>query len=246
MAVALVATQVVSTWLATDFLSGFFHWLEDSYGSPSWPIVGRHVTKPNILHHYVPRAFVNNSWYLSSRLLILVCTLIGVVTLTVGAFNWMVAVAMLLGVNANQVHKWSHRTRRENGRFIGLLQRVRVIQSPSHHRRHHVHRKDSHYCVLTDFLNPVLDRARFWRGLEWFIERSFGIKRRDDEAMAVQVLHREPEFFGDNLDLMRQRVRVVTPRTAEESVAVELAGHPLDAVIGRPISVSDTLAGGSQ
>ena len=82
MAVTLVAIQAVSTWLATDFLSGVFHWLEDCYGNPFWPIVGRHVTKPNILHHYVPRAFVTNSWYLSSRLLLLICILVAAVTLT--------------------------------------------------------------------------------------------------------------------------------------------------------------------
>jgi ubiquitin-conjugating enzyme E2 variant len=206
MDISLVVIQVAGTWLFTDFLSGFFHWMEDAYGNPFWPVVGRHVTKPNILHHYIPRAFVTNSWYLSSRLLVLICTLVVAITVVLGVFNWMVALAVLLGVNANQVHKWSHRTRHENGPFIVFLQRARVIQSPSHHHRHHVHGKDSHYCVLTDFLNPVLDGTGFWRRLEWLIKRASGIRRRDDEAMAMQVLKLEPEFFGDNLDLMRQRV----------------------------------------
>jgi ubiquitin-conjugating enzyme E2 variant len=166
MDVFLIVIQAASTWLFTDFLSGFFHWTEDAYGNPFWPVVGRHVTKPNILHHYIPRAFVTNSWYLSSRLLVLICTLVVAITVVLGVFNWMVALAVLLGVNANQVHKWSHRTRHENGPFIVFLQRARVIQSPSHHHRHHVHDKDSHYCVLTDFLNPVLDGTGFWRRLE--------------------------------------------------------------------------------
>jgi ubiquitin-conjugating enzyme E2 variant len=118
----------------------------------------------------------------------------------------MVALAVLLGVNANQVHKWSHRTRHENGRFVALLQQARLIQSPSHHQRHHIHGKDSHYCVLTDFLNPILDRTGFWRGLESVIDRVFRVKRRDDETMARDVLAREPEFFGENLPLMLRRV----------------------------------------
>lgn len=207
MRVGQIGVQVLATWLATDFLSGLLHWLEDRYGNPSWPIVGRHVTKPNILHHFVPRAFVTNSWYLSSRLLLLVGTLIVSVTALLGMFNWMVVLAIVLGVNANQVHKCSHRTRQENGRFVVLLQRLRLVQSPSHHHRHHSEQKDSHYCVLTDFLNPILDRMRFWRGLEWLIERCFGARPRDDEAMALEVLDREPQFFGDNLALMRKRVR---------------------------------------
>jgi ubiquitin-conjugating enzyme E2 variant len=206
MNVAIVILQAAGIWLLTDFLSGLFHWLEDAYGNPYWPLFGRHVTKPNILHHYIPRAFVTNSWFLSSRLLILICTSIVVVTLTIGVFNWMVAMAVLIGVNANQVHKWSHRTRHENGWLITLLQRAKLIQSPSHHHRHHIFGKDSHYCVLTDFLNPILDRVRFWRGLEWLIALTTGVRRRDDETMALDVLAREPEFFGENLSLMRKRV----------------------------------------
>ena len=206
MNVAIVVLQGAGIWLLTDFLSGFFHWLEDAYGNPYWPLFGRHVTKPNVLHHYIPRAFVTNSWFLSSRLLLLICSSIVVVTLATGIFNWMIALSVLIGVNANQVHKWSHRTRQENGTIITLLQRSRLIQSPSHHHRHHVHGKDSHYCVLTDFLNPILDHARFWRGLEWLVARTIGARRRDDEVMALDVLEHEPEFFGENLALMRKRV----------------------------------------
>lgn len=206
MSVLSIVAQLIAVWLATDFASGVFHWLEDAYGDPSWPIVGRHVTKPNILHHYAPRAFVTNSWFLSSRLLLAICTIITAVTYSMGMFDWRVAFAVALGVNANQVHKWSHRSRRENGPIVGLLQRLYLIQSPSHHHRHHVKGKDSHYCVLTNFLNPVLDGIGFWRGLEWLIARLFGVKRRDDETMARLVLEQDPAIFGSHLDSVRQRV----------------------------------------
>ena len=205
--VAIFIGKAAAVWLLTDFLSGFFHWLEDAYGSPFWPIVGRHVTKPNILHHYLPRAFVSNSWYLSSRLLLLVCTLIALIAVATGAFNWMVALCLLLGANANQVHKWSHQARYETSAPVRLLQRLRLIQTPAHHHRHHSLRKNTHYCVLTNFLNPVLDRVRFWAALEWLVARTLGVQRRDDAAAAVQVLEREPEFFGEYADLIRQRVR---------------------------------------
>jgi hypothetical protein len=206
MQVIVVTAQVLAVWAVTDFLSGVFHWLEDAYGKPSWPIVGRHVTKPNILHHYVPRAFTGNSWFISSRLLLVICTAIVAVTLALGVFNWMVALSMVLGANANQIHKWSHRSPRENGPVVTMLQRLKLIQSPSSHRRHHQHGKDSDYCVLTDFLNPVLDGLRFWRGAEWVIQRVFGVARRDDEAMARDVLASDPGFFGEHLEAVRQQV----------------------------------------
>ncbi len=106
----------------------------------------------------------------------------------------MVVLGAVLGVNANQVHKWSHRTAAENGLLIVLAQRLWLVQSPSHHQRHHAGGKDSHYCVLTNFLNPILDDCRFWRGLERLLGL-VGLKRRDDEAMLASVLLEEPDFL---------------------------------------------------
>ncbi|MCE2903041.1 MAG: fatty acid desaturase CarF family protein [Gemmatimonas sp.] len=240
MSVLFIVAQVVAVWLVTDFLSGLFHWIEDAYGDPSWPIVGRHVTKPNILHHYAPRAFVTNSWFLSSRLLLAICATITVITLAFGVFNWMIALSMVLGLNANQVHKWSHRSRRENGPIVGLLQRLHLIQSPSHHHRHHVQGKDSHYCVLTDFLNPVLDGLGFWRGLERGIARVFGVQRRDDQTMAEMVLVRDPGIFGPHLEAVRQQVerqaRVRTQAQPQECKTAPdmVRGGAFDAEAQRP------------
>jgi len=51
--------------------------------------------------------------------------------------TWQVWLVVGLGVNANQAHKWAHRTPAENSPFISLLQRVHLIQTPRHHARHH-------------------------------------------------------------------------------------------------------------
>lgn len=34
-----------------DFVTGVFHWWEDRYGNPAWPVIGKLVVEPNILHH---------------------------------------------------------------------------------------------------------------------------------------------------------------------------------------------------
>ena len=62
MAFALLVFQILAVWLITDFPPGLFYWCEDAYGDPLWPIVGEHVTRPNILHHYAPSAIVATSW----------------------------------------------------------------------------------------------------------------------------------------------------------------------------------------
>jgi hypothetical protein len=47
----MLIVEVIGAVLVADSLSGLFHWLEDAYGNEKWPIIGRLVTKPNILHH---------------------------------------------------------------------------------------------------------------------------------------------------------------------------------------------------
>lgn len=54
MAFAKLVFQIHAVWLITDFLSGLFHWWEDAYGDPFWPVVGERVTRPNSLHDYAP------------------------------------------------------------------------------------------------------------------------------------------------------------------------------------------------
>ena len=186
--------KIAATWLIVDLISGVVHWFEDSYGHPSVPFVGRRITSPNLLHHFRPRAFVSNSWYASSQLLLFSCAAALVVAWLLGRLSPMVVLGAVLGANANQVHKWSHRTPAENGPAVGLAQRLLLIQSPGHHHQHHSGRRNSHYCVLTNLLNPVLDRFRVWRGLEWVL-RQGGLGKRDDDQLLVVVLAGDPGFL---------------------------------------------------
>jgi ubiquitin-conjugating enzyme E2 variant len=61
---------------------------------------------------------------------------------------------------------------------VNWFQKARILQTPRHHAQHHRGAKNTHYCVITNVLNPALDRIGFWRGLEWCIERTAGVKRR--------------------------------------------------------------------
>ena len=183
----MVILKIIVAVLVADFLSGLFHWLEDAYGREDWPITGRFVTKPNILHHHDARYFTRHGWFRSSWLLL--C--LGLVVLggawLLGVLTWQVWLVVILGTNANQVHKWAHRTPLENGPFIAVLQRARLVQTSCHHARHHTNPKNSHYCVLTNFLNPLLDGCRLWASLEWVIRTLFGVQRRLDTSISIVV-----------------------------------------------------------
>jgi hypothetical protein len=101
----------------------------------------------------------------------------------------------VLGVNANQIHKWCHRTPLENGALIVALQRLHIVQTPLQHHHHHVGKKDAAYCVLTGVLNPILDRCRFWRALEWVVFAVFRVRKRDDDELLALVLTEDPGFL---------------------------------------------------
>lgn len=206
MSALSVVLDVVVTWLITDFVSGVFHWWQDAYGDPYWPVIGTHITRPNILHHYAPRALLAKSWWNSSRTLLVIALCIAGVAWSAGALSWMLLLGLGLGVNMNQIHKWSHQSPRRIPAPVRWLQRLGVLQSPRQHRAHHLDTRDTNYCILSDYVNPMLERVRFWSAMEWLLARGFGITRRGDVQRALIVLEREPEFFGEYLPVVRRRV----------------------------------------
>ena len=186
MAGTVTLSMVFLKWIAcvfvADFLSGLFHWLEDAYGKEHYPITGKFVTTPNILHHKDPGYFARHSWLRSASVLIVLCSLLGVAAYFLGWLNWMTVLVLVIGVNANEIHKWAHRSSARNGRLISILQHRGLIQSPQHHWQHHSGSKDTHYCVVTNYLNPFLDSVNLWGCLERSIFFLTGVRRRRDDG----------------------------------------------------------------
>jgi hypothetical protein len=181
--VIAVILRFVRTVFAAEFVSGFVHWLEDAYVREDTPLVGRRVARPNIVHHHYPRYMTRHSWWQTSWDLVCLSAVVVFVAWLLGALNWEVWLFAIIAANANELHKWAHRTRAENGRIISFLQDIRVLQTARHHARHHTDPKNSHYCTVTNVLNPVLDGIRFWAGLEWLLARTIGLQRREDTSI---------------------------------------------------------------
>ena len=174
--------QALGLVVLADFVAGVVHWLEDAYATADTPVVGPLLIRPNIVHHHYPRFFTRLSWWQSSWDLLL----LGLAALGLGGWlgflSWQLGLFVLISVNANQVHKWSHRTRAENGRVISFLQDLRVLQTPRHHALHHTDPNNTFYCPITNLVNPLLERIRFWSRVEWLIERATGLAHRRDTS----------------------------------------------------------------
>lgn len=66
-----------------------------------------------------------------------------------------------------QTHKEAHLGERPAP--ISWMQKNRLILHPESHLAHHADNSLS-FCVFTGWLNPLLDRTRFWRALEWLFD----------------------------------------------------------------------------
>ena len=91
--------------------------------------------------------------------------------LLIGAGELVSAILLLiprtlsLGVLLTSLaHGWAHM---ENPpAFAARLQRWGLVISPETHALHHAAPHKTHYCITTGWLNPLLDKTRFFRRME--------------------------------------------------------------------------------
>ena len=179
----VMVVRFFRTVFTAEIFAGAVHWLEDAYVREDTPLIGRFVARPNIVHHHYPRYMTRHTWWQSSWDLVLLAGALVLAAWCCGWLNWEVWLFAMLAANANEMHKWAHRTRAENGLVISFFQDIGVLQTAQHHARHHTDPKNSHYCTMTNLVNPVLDGIRFWDGMEWALAQTFGLVRRPDTSV---------------------------------------------------------------
>jgi ubiquitin-conjugating enzyme E2 variant len=181
----MIVMQIVVTVLLADLVSGTVHWLEDAYARPGMHWINK-IAEENLLHHARPREFLKKTWWQSSWDLMLAVIAVIAVAWIFDVLTWQVWLFSFLVANANQIHKWAHSSHAERGVVIRALQHVYLLQTPRHHARHHSGEKNTHYCVITNFLNPILEEVEFWKRLERINHALFGLERRTELAVFNQ------------------------------------------------------------
>ncbi|MEM9410003.1 MAG: fatty acid desaturase CarF family protein [Planctomycetota bacterium] len=162
-------------WWSADFLTGFFHWLEDTYCLESMPLIGGFICEPNIEHHLDPHLIVRVGTFFSRNVFQwALCGVIFSVLFIIGFGNAYSFLTLLFASFGNEVHRWNHMSR--SGPWITFVKETGLIQSQRQHALHHRPPHTNYYCVLSSQLNPVLERLCFWRGLEQVVQSITGIK----------------------------------------------------------------------
>ena len=158
-----------------DFISGVVHWAADTYCSEDTPIVGPSLVKPFRRHHLYPRDIcTHNLVETVGNVCILAVPVLALCLYLLWLFpeaSWMAFAAFCIAlmsaatVATNQFHKWAHS---ENPpAFARPLQRMRLVLEPAHHELHHTAPYESHYCITNGWLNPLLNKIKFFRRLEY-------------------------------------------------------------------------------
>lgn len=164
MTFAAIIGQLILGWLLADLVTGAFHWWEDNFGSESWPVIGPWIIRPNRLHHRAPIAFTRHGFWERNGASIVAALAIGaLLAAAVGPAPWVLALAIGGGLS-NEVHSFAHQPSRVP-EAIRVLQQIGLLQSPKEHARHHRPPYDANFCILTDWLNPLLEATQVWRSL---------------------------------------------------------------------------------
>lgn len=183
----LAITAMLLASLCADLGSGLVHWACDTWGSERWPLVGRTLIGPFREHHLDPKAITRHDFLETNG-----ASAFGVVPVlaTAWAFTrtdgtWAFFAAMLLGwaslltLATNQIHKWAHHD--APPRWVRSLQSCGLLLSPDVHANHHRAPFDRYYCITHGWLNPLLTRIRFFRGLERVVTRLCGVLPRGED-----------------------------------------------------------------
>lgn len=168
--------QLLIGWLIADLLGGIAHWIEDRVLVESSDWVGRMIVAPNRRHHRDPLAFLSGGWFVRNSSGWAVSLVVGLVWLLLFGPSILWAAALAGGLVSTEVHRRAHLP--ATG-LVRVLQQIGIIQSAAHHAGHHRAPGDRRYCVLTDWLNPILDTAGVWADLETFLRRIGVITTKD-------------------------------------------------------------------
>ena len=158
--------------LSADFATGAVHWFCDSFFAADTPVVGRALVAPFREHHVDPQGITRHGLlelHGNSCIPLIMLLLAARALLSAEAAPGLLVHSSLLfftvaTMATNQCHRWAHEI--SPGPAVRWFQRAGLILSPEMHARHHRGEFRQSYCMTTGWMNPLLDRLRFFPRLE--------------------------------------------------------------------------------
>ncbi len=160
-------------YLAADFVAGAVHWFCDTFFEEDTPFLGPALIHGFREHHRDPAGITRHTFLeVNGGNCLAVAPFLALALwrggpsgepLSLFLYGFLAAFALAVFAT-NQFHRWAHAD--SVPAAIRWLQKSGLILSPARHAVHHSGPHDQGYCVTTGWLNPLLDRSRFFPRLE--------------------------------------------------------------------------------
>lgn len=170
---------VLGAWLLADFISGVVHWWEDRaiVGTSRFEFINS-VRADNEIHHLKPGHLLTHSYWGNINTTAPASWAIALGLVLIGSPLIFILTSLFMGFG-NLIHRFAHTPPGKIPRIIRALQELGLFSSPSHHSGHHFRGRgelvsrntaEIRYCVMSDWLNPWLDKIKFFNFLNKLLE----------------------------------------------------------------------------
>ena len=217
----LLVAAFLSGFIMADWVSGFVHWLGDTWGRTDMPILGAALIRPFREHHVDQKAITRHDYVETNGSNCMISVPVAAMMFAMPLHrdsDWYWLQMFVMASNGsmifwvmmtNQFHKWAHSEESERPAWATWAQRLHLILPPDHHRIHHAAPFAKYYCITTGWLNWPLNKLHFYRIMERTITAISGaIPRKDDigEKAAIAVAE-VPLVVGLEDEQQHQHIR---------------------------------------
>lgn len=79
-------------------------------------------------------------------------------------------------IMSQELHKWSHMTKKETPAIVNTLQDLGITIGRVPHAQHHMAPYDGNYCIVSGICNEALDNSGFLRWMEHRVYEINGVE----------------------------------------------------------------------
>ncbi len=235
----LVLSAFILGYIGADFVSGFVHWMADTWGSTDMPILGKAFVRPFREHHVDQKAITRHDFIETNGANCLISLWVAVIAFMtpldskLGLFWAVWSASLILWVMfTNQFHKWAHEDNPAG--WVSFLQRWHLILPPAHHKIHHTAPFSRYYCITVGWLNKPLYKVGFFQTLERLVTALTGMMPRADDigvaAATTVAAIQKAEFAASSVlptaEDVKAAVSDVKAAVSDVKAAVSPSPHP--------------------
>eukprot|EP01129_Flabellula_baltica_P004641 TRINITY_DN1628_c0_g1_i1.p1 TRINITY_DN1628_c0_g1~~TRINITY_DN1628_c0_g1_i1.p1 ORF type:complete len:307 (-),score=51.81 TRINITY_DN1628_c0_g1_i1:274-1164(-) len=202
----------IGAMLFADLASGIVHWGADTWGTLDTPLFGKTFVRSFREHHLDPTAICRHDFVETNgdNMMLTVPSLIyftfkvlpeGDDSAFFSMCFWCFSafwVAM-----TNQIHSVAHEYK--PSAFSKFLMRWGIILGTQHHGVHHKPPFADNYCITNGWLNPILNKIKFWRILEYIITKLTGEIPRDDDYKWTGLKDEIPDIVREYIETLQDK-----------------------------------------